>query len=244
MDENSAIEIDEKPEIESDFQYSSEKSLISQGAEARLFRCCYLGKDAILKERFVKNYRHSELDRHLTKERIRNESRSILKCKQVGIDVPTIYFLNTETNGIIFEFIEGLTAKDFIEKTRSEVDKESFERIMQTLGYNIGQVIGKLHSSGISHGDLTTSNMILRQSDPARVCLIDFGLAASRINHEDFGVDLYVLERAIRTTHVGIDFFMDKILEGYASAQWKGSKEALKKLNEVRLRGRKREMIG
>jgi tRNA A-37 threonylcarbamoyl transferase component Bud32 len=37
---------------------------------------------------------------------------------------------------------------------------------------------------------------------------------------------------------------MDKILEGYASDSWKGSKESLKKLDEVRLRGRKREMIG
>jgi tRNA A-37 threonylcarbamoyl transferase component Bud32 len=37
---------------------------------------------------------------------------------------------------------------------------------------------------------------------------------------------------------------MDEILAGYESVEWKGAKAALKKLAEVRLRGRKREMIG
>ena len=37
-------------------------------------------------------------------------------------------------------------------------------------------VIGKLHTSGIIHGDLTTSNMLLRENDGTCV-LIDFGLA-------------------------------------------------------------------
>lgn len=115
---------------------------------------------------------------------------------------------------------------------------------MRLLGYNVGVAIGKLHSSGISHGDLTTSNVILRSSDPQRVCLIDFGLSSSRTSPEDFGVDLYVLERAIRTTHTDIDFLMDEVLRGYQSTGWKGATGAVKKLDEVRMRGRKREMIG
>ncbi|KAI6240723.1 Non-specific serine/threonine protein kinase [Aphelenchoides fujianensis] len=148
-------------QVDRSFPYSSDRQLISQGAEARVFKCVFLGRPAVLKERFVKNYRHPELDRRLTKERIRNEARAILKCKQVE-----------------------------------------------------------------------------------RVCFIDFGLSGNRRTSEDFGVDLYVLERAIRTTHVDLEFLMDEILAGYASVQWKGAKDALNKLAEVRTRGRKREMIG
>lgn len=64
------------------------------------------------------------------------------------------------------------------------------------------------------------------------------------MNTEEFGVDLYVLERAIRTTHTDIEFMMDEILNGYSNIPWKGSKDAIRKLDEVRLRGRKREMVG
>lgn len=127
--------------------------LFSQGAEARLYRCCYLGREAVLKERFSKKYRHTELDRRLTKDRIKNEFRSILKCKQVGdhvsftfsfnfllfqigIDVPTVYFLNSETNSIIFEYVEGVTAKDFIERARTEQNKESFEVCCLLINFN------------------------------------------------------------------------------------------------------------
>lgn len=50
---------------------------------------------------------------------------------------------------------------------------------MRLLGQNIGKIVAKLHASAISHGDLTTSNMILRQSNPDCVCLIDFGLSTT-----------------------------------------------------------------
>jgi TP53 regulating kinase-like protein len=115
---------------------------------------------------------------------------------------------------------------------------------MRSLGYNIGMMIGKLHSERLSHGDLTTSNVILRSGDPDRVCLIDFGLSSCQSNIEDFGVDMYVLERAIRTTHVDMEFMMDAILNGYQAIGWKDAKAAVKKLDEVRLRGRNREMTG
>lgn len=63
----------------------SSLTLFKQGAEGRIFKLTYLGKPAILKERFKKNYRIDELDSHLTKERIRAEAKSILRCKNAGI---------------------------------------------------------------------------------------------------------------------------------------------------------------
>ena len=40
--------------------------LLKQGAEARVYSCMYLGKPAVVKERFVKTYRLPELDKKLT----------------------------------------------------------------------------------------------------------------------------------------------------------------------------------
>lgn len=57
-----------------------------------------------------------------------------------------------------------------------------------------------LHDGGVVHGDLTTSNLILRSPDSALV-LIDFGLAYTTTLAEDKAVDLYVLERAITSAH-------------------------------------------
>lgn len=64
--------------------YSKDDKPFCQGAEARLFYCKFLGRQAILKERFVKKYRHPELDSQLSKERIKVELKAILKCQQVN----------------------------------------------------------------------------------------------------------------------------------------------------------------
>lgn len=69
--------------IELDYASSSKATLMCQGAEARLYECTYLGRDAVMKERFSKSYRHPDLDARLTKERIRNEFRAITKCQLV-----------------------------------------------------------------------------------------------------------------------------------------------------------------
>jgi len=58
--------------------------LYKQGAEGRLYRGTYLGKPVIVKERFQKKYRHPDLDEHLTRERIKAESRAIIRCKTAG----------------------------------------------------------------------------------------------------------------------------------------------------------------
>ena len=41
---------------------------------------------------------------------------------------------------------------------------------MQGLLIKVGQAVAKLHDGGLIHGDLTTSNMIIRESDQRLVC--------------------------------------------------------------------------
>ena len=77
--------------------------------------------------------------------------------------------------------------------------------------------------------------------------LIDFGLATQSIQDEDRAVDLYVLERAFGSTHPRQEgWFNEEVLQsadGYRGS-FKGSQIVLKRLEEVRLRGRKRSMLG
>ena len=69
----------------------------------------------------------------------------------------------------------------------------------------IGSTLAVLHDGGLVHGDLTTSNMILRQNEneggKRDLLLIDFGLSFNSALAEDKAVDLYVLERALLSLH-------------------------------------------
>ena len=63
------------------------------------------------------------------------------------------------------------------------------------------------------------------------------------LNNEDKGVDLYVLERAFLSTHPTEEIF-GEILEAYKMKAGKQAGEVFKKFEEIRLRGRKRTMVG
>ncbi|KAF6060487.1 hypothetical protein FOB64_006687 [Candida albicans] len=73
--------------------------------------------------------------------------------------------------------------------------------------------------------------------------LIDFGLSSFSGLAEDKAVDLYVLERAIlkgyQQIHDSIEFNKTKQQLGKSKL-----KDTIKRLEDVRLRGRKRSMLG
>lgn len=112
---------------------------------------------------------------------------------------------------------------------------------------SIGESIGAMHSIDVIHGDLTTSNMLLRRAnDPSQqaasasstsnlpsIALIDFGLSYVSTLVEDKAVDLYVLERALASTHPEDEMrerkeerYIEKILAAYAKRV--GEKEWVK----------------
>jgi TP53 regulating kinase-like protein len=85
--------------------------------------------------------------------------------------------------------------------------KQSQDELLSLLS-DVGIQIAKLHFADIIHGDLTTSNMMLRAAKPQaptrsnqEIVMIDFGLASVASLVEDKAVDLYVLERAFLSTH-------------------------------------------
>jgi len=223
-------------------------TLIKQGAEARLYLGTFSGRQTIVKERFRKLYRHLELDEILTKERIRSESKMLARCRTSGIHVPTVYMVHIPSRCIYMEYLsDTVTVKDFM--MQGERTVETLERLFTT----IGRTISKLHSSRIIHGDLTTSNILVRHEDftsagerQPHVYLIDFGLSCVSDSAEDKGVDLYVLERAMLSTHPNSEALFGVLIEAYKSgaATVKESLVVMNKFEEVKLRGRKRTMLG
>lgn len=87
--------------------------------------------------------------------------------------------------------------------------------------------------------------------------MIDFGLSSTSILPEERAVDLYVLERAFASTHPvallesgeeGVSQF-ESVLRGYQRKMEKSGKKGEwgrveSRLEEVRMRGRKRSMVG
>ena len=85
--------------------------------------------------------------------------------------------------------------------------------------------------------------MMVRDTDQ-QVVIIDFGLGSTQSIIEDKAVDLYVLERAMLSTHPGSEHLMNAILMSYRFACKRQGTLVLFKLEQVRLRGRKRDMTG
>lgn len=149
------------------------------------------------------------------------------------------------------EWIQGRTVRQVLDsKIHDAVDAAAVERedgLRELMGM-VGGVIGKMHSVSVVHGDLTTSNLMVREDkrEDARngeVVIIDFGLGVQSSQDEDRAVDLYVLERAFVSTHPLAEGLFNEVLRAYAKA-FKGGKIVLKKLEEVRQRGRKKSMLG
>lgn len=250
-------------------------TLLTQGAEAHLYKTVSFisSQPAALKVRPAKPYRHPLLDRRLTRQRILHEARCLVKLVKEGVNVPAVLGLDwegeTESAGawLLMEWVEGLPVRAVFERweawmkrNHGSLSSEKVEREagrVKDLMRRIGVTVGALHKAGVVHGDLTTSNLMLRPWDRGQseqpsgenpsmdgdIVLIDFGLAMQSVQEEDRAVDLYVLERAFGSTHPQTEPFFDCVLQGYRES-YKGAGPALKRLEDVRMRGRKRSMIG
>lgn len=207
---------------------------ISQGAEARLWLIPnYLnGQSCVAKERFSKKYRHPSLDSRLITQRCKAEAKCLVKCRRAGIATPAIWGMHPPV--LYLEFVGDTTVRQYLQ--------EAANANYDALATQIGTVVAKMHSIGVIHGDLTTSNMMKRDDS---LVIIDFGLARISQNPEEMAVDLYVLERALLSTHPELEEkkFLPKVLESYKS-ECKKSDAVLQRLHQVRLRGRKRECFG
>ncbi|KAG5439766.1 hypothetical protein PCANB_000048 [Pneumocystis canis] len=221
---------------------NAERLLIKQGAESLTYKTLFLPEvTCLLKIRLPKPYRHPILDERLTKHRICVEARLLYKCYKGGVSCPAIYFVDLKKGELWSEWIEGKTLKDELLEWENNINihQQDYIQIMTSIGRNIGQ----MHQLDVVHGDLTTSNIMVRpsffqkslslmtSSQSDRIVIIDFGLGSVTHMIEDKAVDLYVLERTFESTHPQSNFLFKYVLDAY-SKSWKDAKHVLHRLKE------------
>jgi TP53 regulating kinase-like protein len=204
--------------------------LIKKGAEASLYLMEWQGRKVIIKKRLPKEYRPPKLDKQIRTYRTVHEPQLIHEAKRAGVPTPLIYQVNVKEAAIMMEFIEGKQVKELLN------DRSENERTHVCV--RIGKSIGKLHGSGIVHGDLTTSNMIL--SSEGRVVFVDFGLGEKTNELEARAVDLHLMKRALQSTHFRFaQGCFDAVIRGYSSVLGaEAAKQVLGKIEEIERRGR------
>jgi N6-L-threonylcarbamoyladenine synthase/protein kinase Bud32 len=185
----------------------------ARGAEAVVT----LGKDSVEKRRCSKSYRVRSLDTRLIAERTRAEARIISQARRSGIPTPILKDITWDT--LVMERVEGPLLKEVL--TRENVREA-------------GRMVGKLHTASIVHGDLTTSNIIVRDGS---CVLIDFGLSLVSSEIEARGVDLHVFFQTLKSTTREYPTLREAFIEGYAS-EFPGSAEVLSREKEIEHRGR------
>ena len=123
------------------------------------------------------------------------------------------------------EYIDGDTLKDVLDDSKNRKD------IVQ----NFAKQVAILHNQNIIHGDLTTSNAILKDN---QVYLIDFGLSFFSHKLEDMATDLKLLNQAFESKHHKIFIECNKyFIQTYKKDAIRGS-NVLERLVKVEKRGR------
>lgn len=206
-----------------------------RGAESKLYIKNWLDSPAIYKQRMSKTYRIKELDFYFRKQRTIHEAKLLAKAKSLaGVKTPFIYEIDIPQTTIVMELIEGDQLKNllpnFKDQKREEICRE------------VGRNVGKLHHANIIHGDLTTSN-ILVSSKNNDLIFVDFGLGYISDRLEDFGIDIYLLERAFISTHQDIyEHSWNAIIQGYKETSQYGE-QIEEKIREIESRGRYSERM-
>jgi TP53 regulating kinase-like protein len=203
---------------------------LHRGAEADLFIAHLAPWKVVVKRRVRKEYRNEHLDTTIRRERTVRESSIIRDARIAGTRTPSVIGLDLVRSSIIMTFVGGLLARDVIDT----MDPSARLSLLEELGRQIGY----LHSAGLVHGDLTTSNIIIQED--GKPVMIDFGMSTKSSEKEDQGTDLHLLRRSLAATHsLDSTSSLRKIERGYRETL--GQKEAessLKKAAEIARRGR------
>jgi Kae1-associated kinase Bud32 len=207
----------------------NEKTILYQGAEAKIVLSNYFDKEVVEKRRIKKSYRIKNIDDRLISYRTKEEAKLMSDARLQGVSVPIIYDVDQERGIITMEYLKGKRIKDILNNLTDAERKNICTKI--------GKSIAKLHNNDIIHGDITTSNMILLDD---KIHFFDFGLGEKNSETEAKGVDLHVLMEAIESTHSRYSSCFDYVLDGYKKELKDDANLVIKKIQDIVKRGRYR----
>ncbi|MEM5871541.1 MAG: KEOPS complex kinase/ATPase Bud32 [Candidatus Aenigmatarchaeota archaeon] len=197
------------------------QKIIQRGAEAII----YLRGNELVKERIAKRYRIPQLDFKIRRQRTKSEAKLMERVRSIGLAVPHARIENDFK--LVMEYVKGERLKDVL----NQMDKKEREKICE----KIGLIVAKLHKGSVVHGDLTTSNMILKNGE---IYLIDFGLGKFSNSIEDFGVDLFLLYEALKSTHFEIFEECWEIILNVYTKNYSKAKEVIARIEKIKKRRR------
>ena len=199
--------------------------LLKRGAEADIYLTKWNGQKSILKIRKKKDYRNDLLDTRIRTLRTIREAKMISEVKSKGISTPLVYFVDNKKCEIYLQHVSGKLVRDLPNKTISKTCEK------------IGEIVGILHNNNIMHGDLTTSNFILRNN---KLVVLDFGLSQRTNRVEDHAIDLRLFKEVLNSAHIGIvDKAWPLFLKGYGKKVGKTRKEkVISQVSIIEKRGR------
>ena len=201
--------------------------IINVGAEATIIMTKWYEISAISKQRKSKKYRRKEIDDFIRSSRTLKEVNIMNKIRD-KLDIPAIYFVDPKRAEIIMENVIGVKVKDSL--NTQETDKRQ-------IGKEIGKIVGCLHQNNIIHGDLTTSNMIIR--DNQSICLIDFGLSLTSKKLEDKGVDIRLFKGILQSAHNDVsNIVFSNFKKGYKTIMKNQTEEIFSIVKKIEMRGR------
>jgi len=192
------------------------ESVISKGAEAYLLEAVFLSKPVVIKERRPKRYRIAQIDSTLRRERTLSEARLLAAAKQAGVRCPLVKYVDVQRMRIFEEKLDGKLLSSATPAVRSKNAKAA------------GELLGKLHSAGIYHGDYTTANLMLCGK---KLYVIDFGLSERSLRVEDYATDLLLYKKAVSAAEFASFLF------GYNAANPRAT-AAIAQLSDIESRGR------
>ncbi len=216
------------------------ETLLAEGAEAKII----LTDSGVKKDRIKKTYRHPQIDAQIRKRRTKQEAKILHKAKGFGVNVPEIWGLNkklepTTKFTLEIEYIDG-------ERLSETLNNHKIKDQLKTMK-KLGKQVAILHKNDIIHGDLTTSNTILKNGV---VYIIDFGLGFFSKKIEDKAVDLHLIKQALEAKHwKNYQKLFKAFKRGYLSRGSRAgseakrykhseSKKVIKRLEVVEKRGR------
>jgi len=211
----------------------SMENLIHKGAEASLVYGHWFGKEVIFKHRLPKGYRIEQIDKKLRINRTLNEAKALIRVKNYGVKVPQVYEIDSENSTIVMKYIKGEKLKDAL----SLITKDTKVRYLKELG----RIIAILHKNGHIHGDITTSNVIITETQD--IFIIDFGLHIYSDSIEDKSTDLHLFKRVLISSH-GNDFnicfeaFLEGYRGGYGTEKKNECRKIIKNITIIETRGR------
>jgi len=84
----------------------------------------------------------------------------MVKARRLGVPTPVLYAVDPLLHTLTFEYVEGPAVKEVLLDFGAN---GIIEERMDDIATQIGDAVGKLHDGGLVHGDLTTSNMLIKK---------------------------------------------------------------------------------